>query len=153
MRRLVRRVVLSIAVLALVACSSNRAASPTTSVDTASAAAGGAEASRVIAGLQHAGLPVVSPVPQTLEVEEPNGLQARVDFRDARLLSPSSSSESDTAASGGSVEAFDNELDAVAASKDRGGYVLTHGRVLVLLSSDLAPEWVIDYRKALNALD
>ena len=152
MRPLVCRVVLSIAVLALVACSSNRAAPPT-SVDTASAAAGSAEASRVIAGLQHAGLPVVSPVPQVLDVEEPDGLQARVDFRDARLLSPSSSSDSDTAASGGSVEAFDNELDAVAASKDRGGYVFTHGRVVVLLSSDLAPEWVIDYRAALDALD
>ena len=78
-----------------------------------------------------------------------DGLVAKVDFHDNRLLS--SGSDIDESVDGGSVEVFRDERAAVAASKDRGGYVFVKGAVLLHLAGELTPEWVIGYRDALQA--
>ena len=48
---------------------------------------------------------------------------------------------------------YRDERAAIAAAKDRGGYVFVNGPVLLHLAGELAPEWVIGYRDALDAIN
>lgn len=112
---------------------------------------GTARATVVIDELKKAGMPIGLSVPHPADDEafvNQDGLTGKVDFRDERLLSMAS--DIDETVDGGSVEVYRDENSAVSSSKDRGGYVFVKGAVLLHLASELAPEWVIGYRDALN---
>ena len=112
---------------------------------------GNARGTAVLDQLKKAGVPIGTSVPHPADDEvfvDQEGLLGKVDFRDQRLLS--TSSDIDEAVDGGSVEIYRDENSAIAASHDRGGYVFVKGAVLLHLSSELAPEWVIGYRDALD---
>ena len=114
---------------------------------------GTARATAVLDQLKKAGVPIglSTPYPADDEVfANLEGLTGKVDFHDERLLSMSS--EIDENVDGGSVEVYRDENAAITASKDRGGYVLVKGAVLLHLAGELAPEWVIGYRDALNRI-
>jgi hypothetical protein len=138
----------------LVACTGGGSTSaPSTTTLPASVVDNGtAAATKVIDKLTASGLPIgpTSPHPSNDPIFDAfDGLVGKVDFRDGRLLT--SSSDIDENVDGGSVEVYRDERTAIAASRDRGGYVFVKGAVLLHLASDLAPEWVIGYRDALNA--
>ena len=114
---------------------------------------GTARATAVLDQLKKAGVPIGESVAHPADDEvfaDQQGLLAKVDFRDGRLLS--TSSDIDEGVDGGSVEIYRDENSAVGASKDRGGYVLVKGAVLLHLAGELAPEWVIGYRQALDRI-
>ena len=108
-------------------------------------------ANRVLETLRASGIPIGPTVahPTSDKVfQDLEGLTGKVDFHDMRLLS--SGSDIDEGIDGGSVEVYRDERFAVAASRDRGGYVFVKGFVLLHLAGELAPEWAMAYRDALN---
>lgn len=114
---------------------------------------GTTRASAVIDELKKAGAPITMSVPYPADDEvfsNQEGLVGKVDFRDQRLLS--TASDIDENRDGGSVEVYRDEKAAIGSAKDRGGYVFVKGPVLLHLSSQLAPEWVIGYRDAFDRI-
>lgn len=138
----------------LVGCSGTGSSSPksvTTTLPASVVGDGTAKANQVIDKLTKAGMPIgptiAHPSSDTV-FGEFDGLLGKVDFHDQRLLS--SASDIDETIDGGSVEIFRDERAAIAASKDRGGYVFVKGPVLLHLAGELTPEWAIGYRDALE---
>ena len=114
---------------------------------------GTARATLVVGELKKAGIPIGLSVPHPADDDvftDQEGLTGKVDFKDERLLS--TSSDIDENLDGGSVEVYRDDKAAIGASKDRPGYVLVKGAVLLHLASELAPEWVIGYRDALDRI-
>jgi len=141
----------------LLGCSAGGSSSPksaTTTLPESVVNDGTAKANQVIDKLTRAGMPIGPTVahPTTDPVfEDFDGLIGKVDFHDGRLLS--AGSDIDEGIDGGSVEMYRDERAAIAAGKDRGGYVFVNGPVLLHLAGELAPEWVIGYRDALHAIN
>ena len=145
-----------VAAALLVGCSGAGSSSPksvTTTLPASVVGDGTAKANQIIDKLTKAGMPIgptiAHPSSDTV-FEEFDGLIGKVDFHDRRLLS--SASDIDETVDGGSVEIFRDERTAIAASKDRGGYVFVKGPVLLHLAGELVPEWAIGYRDALETV-
>ena len=140
----------------LLGCSAGGSSSPksaTTTLPASVVSDGTAKANQVIDKLTKAGMPIGPTVAHPSDdpvFADFDGLVGKVDFHDGRLLS--SGSDIDEGIDGGSVEVYRDERAAVAAAKDRSGYVFVKGPVLLHLAGELAPEWVIGYRDALNAI-
>jgi len=150
-----RSVLIFVAGAVLLACSggSPSRSDVTTTLPSSVRDDGSARAAAVIDRLKAAGVPIGLSVPHPADDEvfiDQEGLTGKVDFRDERLLT--TSSDIDENLDGGSVEVYRDENSAVGASKDRPGYVLVKGAVLLHLASELAPEWVIGYRDALDRI-
>ena len=147
-----RWVLIFVAGALLLACSGTSSRSDvTTTLPSSVANDGNACANAVVDQLKKAGVPIGLSVPHPADDEatvDQEGLIGKVDFHDERLLS--TSSDIDENVDGGSVEVYRDENSAVGSSKDRPGYVFVKGSVLLHLASELAPEWVIAYRDALN---
>ena len=148
-----RWIVIVVAGALLLGCSSgSRSKSEvTTTVPSNVVNDGTARATAVLEQLKKAGVPIGMSVPHPANDDvfvDHEGLIAKVDFRDGRLLSKSS--DIDETVDGGSVEIYRDETSAIVGSKDRGGYVLVKGMVLLHLAGELAPEWVAGYRDALD---
>ena len=143
----------AIAVL-LLGCSDGSSASSTSSaVLPASVVDNGTTAANdLIGALKGSGIPIgrtfAHPASDAIFAER-DGLIAKVDFQDERLLSTNRSIDDDV--NGGSVEVFRDERSAVGAARDRCGYVYVSGLFLVHLAAELAPDWVIGYRNAVDA--
>ena len=151
-----RRWVVVVACAVLLGCSggSSSRSAVTTTLPSNVVNDGTARATAVLDQLKKAGVPIGISVPHPAGDEvfvEHEGLTGKVDFRDQRLLS--TSSDIDEAVDGGSVEVYRDENAAIDGSKNRDGYALVHGAVVLHLARELAPEWVIGYRDALDRIN
>lgn len=150
MRRYVAGLLAGVVLLGCSGGGSTSSTSATTTLPASVLTGGTTTAQHVLDRLTKAGLPIGPTLAHTSSdsvFQDFDGLMGKIDFHDSRLLS--SSSDIDEGIDGGSVEVYRDERSAVAASKDRGGYVFVKGPVLLHLAGELAPEWAIGYRDAL----